>query len=104
MVLWPAEFMLIILLPESLLTTVGERCHQCPVALWAYTIFTLCQCTDNPLSFQKIERAFLYREKGKRPMNVIFYLCFQLTNVETFVLDAYLETILAKKQVVLFVH
>lgn len=37
-------------------------------------------------------------------MNVIFYLCFQLTNVETFVLDAYLETILAKKQVVLFVH
>lgn len=33
------------------------------------------QCTNSPPSFRKSE-SILHREKGKRPMNVIFYLLF----------------------------
>lgn len=45
------------------------------------------KCTDHPLTLRKIKRAFLHREEEKRLMNVIFYLCFQLADVGSFVLD-----------------
>ena len=36
------------------------------------------QCRNHLLSFRKRERAFLHREKGKRRVNVIFYLLFSV--------------------------
>lgn len=59
---------------------VSEQCcwRSAANTLGTQYFHVMSQCTNKSLSFRKIERAFLHREKENRPTNVIFYLLFSV--------------------------